>query len=57
MDFKAETTRKAGRIVFVKPAYEQKSRAWKQLHRIGREPVQAGISAADAWLKELRQPA
>ncbi len=53
VDFNAQTTTKAGRIVFVNPAYESKPRAWKQLYRIGREPVQAGIAAAESWLKEL----
>ncbi|MBI4889621.1 MAG: hypothetical protein HY821_03280 [Acidobacteria bacterium] len=53
VDFNAQTTVKGGKIVFSNPAYESKSRAWKQLYRIGREPVQAGVAAAEAWLKEL----
>ncbi len=55
VDFNAETAVKGTRTVFVNPAYEKKPRAWKQLYRIGREPVQAGIAAAEAWLKELNQ--
>jgi hypothetical protein len=53
VDFAAQTQTKEGKIVFVNPAYERKSRAWKQLFRIGREPVMAAVAATEAWMKEL----
>jgi hypothetical protein len=53
VDFAAQTQIKAGKIVFVNPAYEQKPRPWKQLFRLGKEPVMAAVAAAEAWSREL----
>ncbi|HEX5476190.1 MAG TPA: hypothetical protein VFX12_16140, partial [Vicinamibacterales bacterium] len=38
---------------FVNPAYEKQSQDWKLCYRAGREPVDAGVTFARAWLKEL----
>jgi len=53
VDFGAETQMKGGKIVFVSAAYESKPRAWKQMFRLGKEPVMAAVAAAEGWMKEL----
>ncbi|GEM_PF-3100987 len=53
VDFGAQTATKNGKIVFVNPAYERKPRAWKQMFRLGKEPVPAAVSAAEGWMREL----
>jgi hypothetical protein len=53
VDFTAQTQERARRVVFVNPDYENKSSSWKMLYRLGKEPTQAAVAAAEAWLKEL----
>ncbi|MBX2953150.1 MAG: hypothetical protein KF870_11635 [Leadbetterella sp.] len=53
VDFNAQTKTDYGRIVFVNPAYEQKSRTWKQAYRIGKAGTAVFRDIAREWLKEL----
>lgn len=53
VDFAAQTKTVGTRIVFVSPEHERKSRAWKQLYRLGREPVAAAAAFAEQWMREL----
>ncbi|MFI5178165.1 MAG: hypothetical protein ACHQO8_06370 [Vicinamibacterales bacterium] len=41
------------RMIFANDDYEHRSDQWKMCYRAGREPVQAGLTLAQAWLKEL----
>jgi hypothetical protein len=53
VDFAAQTVQKDSTRVFVNPAYEKKSLAWKAMYRAGKAPTAAGVEIARAWLKEL----
>jgi hypothetical protein len=53
VDFGAQTREQSGKRVFVNPAYEQKSGAWKVMYRIGREPSLAALEIAEQWRREL----
>ena len=54
VDFDAQTQKQGYRVEFVRDDYRGKSREWKQLYRIGREPVMAARDLARTWLKELQ---
>ncbi|WP_247237160.1 hypothetical protein [Telluribacter sp. SYSU D00476] len=54
VDFDAQTEKRGYRVEFVKDEHRGKSREWKQLYRIGREPVMAARDLARTWLKELQ---
>jgi hypothetical protein len=43
-----------GKKVFVNPEYEAKSSNWKMCYRAGRDVVEAGRTAAQQWLNELK---
>jgi hypothetical protein len=53
VDFSAKLEQRAGRAVFVNPAYQAKSDQWKLCYRAGQPAVTAARSAAQAWLKTL----
>lgn len=53
VNFAAETVQKSGSRMFVNPAYEKKSSAWKAMYRAGKVPTAAGLEVARAWLKAL----
>jgi hypothetical protein len=53
VDFDAQTQKQGYKVEFVREDYRQKSREWKQLYRIGREPVLAARDLARTWLSEL----
>jgi hypothetical protein len=52
VDFAAQTQTSGRSVVFVKPENERRSGEWKQLFRLGKEPM-AAVAAAEQWLKEL----
>ncbi|GAB3178077.1 hypothetical protein [Telluribacter humicola] len=54
VDFNAQIEKQGYRVEFVKDDYRNQSREWKQLYRIGREPVIAARDLARAWLKDLK---
>lgn len=53
VDFKAPTTVKNGKTVFVNPAHERREELWKLLFRLGPGGTGAAINVAQGWLKEL----
>ena len=54
VDFDAETVKQGYRTEFVRADYRAQSREWKQLYRLGREPVLVARDLARAWLIELK---
>ena len=54
VDFTAETAQKGNKLVFVNPAYEAKSAAWKLCFRSGKEAVTGARKFAQQWLSELK---
>ncbi|HEV7351200.1 hypothetical protein [Telluribacter sp.] len=54
VDFDAKTEKQGYRVEFDRDDYRAKPREWKQLYRIGREPVMAARDLASTWLKELK---
>ena len=54
VDFNAQTVQKGNKLVFVNPAYEAKSPAWKLCFRSGREAVEGARKFAQQWLNELK---
>ncbi len=42
-----------GKMVFVKPEYENQTAEWKMCFRAGKETVEAGRAYASKWLKEI----
>lgn len=55
IDFDAPLTKRGSHMVFVNPAYESKPAHWKQLYRLGKEPVSTAQSIAQEWLAQLEQ--
>lgn len=53
VDFKAATTARGTKKVFVNAAYEQKSPLWKALYRLGPGGTGAAVAVAQAWAAEL----
>ena len=54
VDFTAQTMQKGNKLVFVNPAYEAKSPAWKLCFRSGKEAVTGARKFAQQWLNELK---
>lgn len=54
VDFTAQTVQKGNKLVFVDPAYEAKSPAWKLCFRCGKEAVTGARKFAQQWLNELQ---
>ena len=54
VDFTAQTVQKGNKLVFVNPAYEAKSPAWKLCFRSGKEAVMGARKFAQQWLNELK---
>ena len=54
VDFAAQTMQKGDKLVFVNPAYEAKSAAWKLCFRSGKEAVTGARKFAQQWLNELK---
>ena len=54
VDFTAQTMQKGNKLVFVNPAYEAKSAAWKLCFRSGKEAVTGARKFAQQWLNELK---
>jgi hypothetical protein len=54
VDFTAQTMQKGNQLVFVNPAYEAKSAAWKLCFRSGKEAVTGARNFAQQWLNELK---
>jgi hypothetical protein len=54
VDFTAQTMQKGNKLVFVNPAYEAKSPAWKLCFRCGKEAVTGARNFAQQWLNELK---
>ena len=54
VDFTAQTVQKGNKLVFVNPAYEAKSPAWKLCFRSGKEAVTGARKFAQQWLNELK---
>lgn len=55
VDFNAATTtNKYGKLVFVSPAFESKSSAWKQCFRAGQAANEQARTFATQWLGELK---
>ena len=54
VDFNAQTVQKGNKLVFVNPAYEAKSSAWKLCFRCGKEAVTGARKFAQQWLNELQ---
>ena len=54
VDFTAQTIQKGNKLVFVNPAYEAKSSAWKLCFRCGKEAVTGARNFAQQWLNELK---
>ena len=54
VDFTAQTVQKGNKLVFVNPAYEAKSPAWKLCFRCGKEAVTGARKFAQQWLNELK---
>ncbi len=54
VDFTAQTVQKGNKLVFVNPAYEAKSAAWKLCFRCGKEAVTGTRKFALQWLNELQ---
>ena len=54
VDFTAQTMQKGNQLVFVNPAYEAKSAAWKLCFRSGKEAVTGARKFAQQWLNELK---
>ncbi len=53
VDFKATTTLKDKKQVFVNPAYERRSELWKLLYRLGPGGANAAAQVAQQWATEL----
>jgi hypothetical protein len=53
VDYAAQTQTRDGKVIFVKPEYEQKAAEWKALFRLGKDPALAAATAAEQWLREL----
>jgi len=53
VDYNAELQLVNGKKKFVKPAYESKGTAWKQMFRAGKEVMVPSLAFAEQWLKEL----
>lgn len=53
VDFKAVTTDKGGKKVFVNAAYERRSEFWKMLYRLGPGGTNAAVAVAQGWIAEL----
>jgi len=54
VDFTAQTMQKGNKLVFVNPAYEAKSSAWKLCFRCGKEAITGARKFAQQWLNELK---
>jgi hypothetical protein len=54
VDFTAQTMQKENKLVFVNPAYEAKSPAWKLCFRCGKEAIAGARKFAQQWLNELK---
>lgn len=54
VDFEAKVEKQGYQLEFVRADYRNQSDEWKQLYRIGREPVLAARDMARAWLSELK---
>ena len=54
VDFTAQTVQKGNKHVFINPAYEAKSPAWKLCFRCGKEAVTGARKFAQQWLDELK---
>ena len=54
VDFTAQTVQKGNKLVFVNPAYEAKSPAWKLCFRCGKEAVEGARKFAQQWLNEMK---
>ncbi len=54
VDFDAEVLRQGSRTEFVRADYRNKPSEWKQLYRLGREPVLVARDLARTWLSELK---
>jgi len=54
VDFTAQTMQKGKTLVFVNPAYEAKSSAWKLCFRCGKEAITGARKFAQQWLNELK---
>lgn len=54
VDFDAETKLSRNTKVFVKAAYESKSKDWKMVYRAGKEVYNAMKPVAEQWLKEIQ---
>ena len=54
VDFNAQTVQKGNKLVFMNPAYEAKSAAWKLCFRSGKEAVTGARKFAQQWLNELK---
>jgi uncharacterized protein (UPF0335 family) len=53
IDFEATTVKDGSTYYFTNKAYEKKSKAWKLLYRLGKEPVIAANVVAQNWLKAI----
>ena len=53
VDFNAETVVQGNKTEFVRADYRGQSAEWKQLYRLGREPVLVARDLARGWLSEL----
>ncbi|MPR36859.1 hypothetical protein [Salmonirosea aquatica] len=53
VDFNAETILQGHKTEFVRADYRLQSAEWKQLYRLGREPVLIARDLARGWLSEL----
>jgi hypothetical protein len=53
IDFDATTEKNGSMYYFTNKEYEKKSKAWKLLYRLGKEPVNAAKLAAQNWLKSI----
>lgn len=54
VDFEAKVEKQGYQLEFTRADYRNQSDEWKQLYRIGREPVLAARDMARAWLSELK---
>ena len=54
VDFTAQTVQKGNKLVFVNPAYEAKSPAWKLCFRCGKDAVEGARKFAQQWLNEMK---
>ena len=54
VDFTAALKEQYGKKRFVNPAYESKSREWKQAFRAGKEATEAARAFAQQWANEIK---